>query len=74
MVFHLVDLAPSLEDRAKIRLFRTFDLRTDSDQIPDPYGGPEEGYDETIDQVIAAAHGLIDTLRSGGVQDSVTFE
>lgn len=57
-------MAPDLEDRAKVRLFRTFDPETDSDEIPDPYGGPEEGYDRTIAQVRAAAVGLIDSLTS----------
>lgn len=70
----VTDMAPSLEDRAKVRLFRTFDPRTDSDVIPDPYGGPEEGYDAAVDQIASATEGLIDTLRSGGVQDPVTFD
>jgi len=67
-------LAPRLEDRAKVRLFRTFDPATDSDEIPDPYGGPDEGYDRAISQVMASAAGLIDTLTSGLVQNPVTFE
>lgn len=54
--------APRLEDRAKVRLFRTFDPDTDSDEIPDPYGGPKEGYEESIRQVMAAANGLVATL------------
>lgn len=65
-------MAPSLEDRAKVRLFRTFDPQTTSDEVPDPYGGPEEGYDATIAQVTAAARGLVDSLLSGGMQDSAT--
>lgn len=56
-------LAPSLEDRAKVRLFRTFDPTTDSDEVPDPYGGPDEGYDEAISQITAAAAGLVTTLQ-----------
>lgn len=61
---HVLDMAPDLEDRAKVRLFRTFDPDTDDDQIPDPYGGPDEGYDRTIAQVRASATGLIDSLKS----------
>lgn len=64
-------LAPDLEHRARVRLFRTFDPNTDSDEVPDPYGGPDEGYDATITQVTAAAVGLIESLRSVGVQDPV---
>jgi protein-tyrosine phosphatase len=60
----VVALAPSLEDRAKVRLFRTFDPETKDDEVPDPYGGPDEAYDATITQVRAAAAGLIDSLVS----------
>ena len=62
----VIELAPGLEDRAKVRLFRTFDPSTESDEVPDPYGGPDEGYDATIEQVTAAARGLVATLSSGG--------
>jgi len=70
----VMDMAPNLEDRAKVRLFRTFDPATDADEVPDPYGGPDEGYDATIGQVTAAAAGLVETLRSGGVNDPVSLE
>lgn len=70
----VTEMAPSLEDRAKIRLFRTFDPQTTSEEVPDPYGGPETGYDTTIAQVIAAARGLVDSLLSGGMEDSVALE
>jgi len=70
----VIDLAPSLADRAKVRLFRTYDPMTHSDEVPDPYGGPDEGYDATIGQVTAAATGLVNVLKSGGVQDSVSLE
>lgn len=69
----VLELAPKLEDRAKVRLFRTFDPETDTEEVPDPYGGPDEGYDSTIVQVMAAAAGLVDALRSG-VEQSVTLE
>jgi protein-tyrosine phosphatase len=58
----LIDLSPTKEAQAKIRLFRTFDPDTDESEVPDPWGGPAEGYDETIRIVTAAAHGLVDTL------------
>jgi protein-tyrosine phosphatase len=69
----VLELAPKLEDRAKVRLFRTFDPETDTEEVPDPYGGPDEGYDSTIVQVMAAAAGLVDALQSG-VEQSVTLE
>jgi protein-tyrosine phosphatase len=67
-------MAPTLEDRARIRLFRTFDPKTDSDEVPDPYGGSDEDYDTTVQQVRAAAAGLIDSLVSAGVEDPVALE
>lgn len=70
----VLDLAPSLEDRAKVRLFRTFDPGTESEEVPDPYGGPDEGYDTTIELVAAAAAGLIDTLRSGGMENPISLD
>ncbi len=70
----VLELAPSLEDRAKVRLFRTFDPETDSDEVPDPFGGTDEAYDATIAQVVAAAAGLVDSLSSGGMQDPVALE
>jgi protein-tyrosine phosphatase len=70
----VLDRAPSLEDRAKVRLFRTFDPGTESEEVPDPYGGPDEGYDATIEQVAAAAAGLIDTLRSAGIKNPISLE
>jgi len=59
----LIEMSPSKEAQAKIRLFRTFDPQTDQDEVPDPWGGPAEGYDETIRTVTAAARGLVDTLK-----------
>jgi protein-tyrosine phosphatase len=70
----VIAMAPDLEHRARVRLFRTFDPETDSDEVPDPYGGPDEGYDQTIAQVTAAASGLIGSLLSIGVQDPVAPE
>lgn len=60
----LIEMSPSKEAQAKIRLFRTFDPQTDQDEVPDPWGGPAEGYDETIRIVTAAAKGLVGTLTA----------
>lgn len=70
----VMELAPDTEAGAKVRLFRTYDATTEDDEIPDPYGGPDEGYDRAISQVIASAKGLVDTLASAGVEDSVALE
>lgn len=63
---HVIEMTPRLEDRAKVRLFRTFDPETESDEIPDPYGGPDEGYERMISQVRAAAAGLVSSIASEG--------
>ena len=63
-------MAPTLEDRAKVRLFRTYDPDTTDDEVPDPYGGPDEGYDATVAQVMAAAAGLVESLAVSAEQTS----
>jgi protein-tyrosine phosphatase len=60
---HLIDLAPSKEAKAKLRLFRTYDPEATTDEVPDPWGGPAEGYEETVRIVRAAARGLIAEIR-----------
>jgi protein-tyrosine phosphatase len=55
----LFDLAPAKEAQARTRLYRTYDPSAESDEVPDPWGGPEAGYDETIRIVRAAAGGFI---------------
>jgi len=67
-------LTPSLEDRAKVRLFRTYDPFSEEDEVPDPYGGPSEGYDETMRIVRAAAAGLMESLSSAQVENSVALD
>lgn len=67
-------LAPSLEDRAKVRLFRTFDPTATEDEIPDPYGRPDRVFDETVGVIVSAAEGLVDSMVSARVQPPVTGE
>ena len=55
----LHEMAPSREAQARTRLFRTYDPAATSDEVPDPWGGPEAGYDETVRIVRAAAAGLV---------------
>ncbi|MCI0543684.1 MAG: low molecular weight phosphotyrosine protein phosphatase [Actinobacteria bacterium] len=61
---HVLELAPNLAARAKVRLFRTYDPTSDEDEVPDPWGGPLEDYVETIRLVRAAAAGLVSTLMA----------
>lgn len=55
-------LAPGLEGRAKVRLFRTYDPFSEEEEVPDPWGGPDEGYEEVVVIVRAAAAGFVDSL------------
>jgi protein-tyrosine phosphatase len=58
----LLRLAPSKEAQARARLFRSYDPGADSDEVPDPWGGPQSGYDETVRIVRAAADALVSDL------------
>ena len=60
------EMAPSLEAQARTRLFRTYDPAATSDEVPDPWGGPEAGYDETIRIVRSAAAGMISEILEHG--------
>jgi protein-tyrosine phosphatase len=51
-------MAPDGEARAKIRMF----LAGDRD-VPDPYYGGDDGFDEVLDLVEEAARDLLDELR-----------
>jgi protein-tyrosine phosphatase len=64
----LLRLAPDDEARAKVRMFREFDPASDAGDVdvPDPYCGGEQGFEEVLDLVGAAAHGLVDALRAEG--------
>jgi protein-tyrosine phosphatase len=62
----LMALAPSKASSAKIRLFRTYDPGTTGDEVPDPWGGPTAGYEETVRIVRAAAAGLITEISENG--------
>jgi protein-tyrosine phosphatase len=54
----LLALAPDDEARAKVRMFRPGDL-----DVPDPYYGGADGFDEVLDLVEEAARELLDEVR-----------
>lgn len=60
---HLRDLRRLTDDPDKVRLFRSFDPTADSHEIPDPYYGPDSGFDEVLAMTQAAVPGVIDELR-----------
>ena len=60
-------IAPTREDRAKIRLLREFDpSAADGDlDVPDPYFGGPDGFADVFDMVEGACAGLLEHLRAG---------
>ncbi|MDJ0383947.1 low molecular weight protein-tyrosine-phosphatase [Streptomyces sp. G-G2] len=65
---HLRDLramAPAPEDVAKIRLLRSYDPAAGPDlDVPDPYYGPQDGFEECLELVEAAGPGLLAAVRT----------
>lgn len=60
-------LARTDEDRAKVRLLRSFDpASTAADQdVPDPWGGDNREFDNSLDLIEAACRGLVAHLVAG---------
>lgn len=57
-------LAPSPEDAAKVRLLRSYDPAAGDDlDVPDPYYGGVEGFEECLEMVERASEGLLDAVR-----------
>lgn len=70
----VLSLAPSLEARPKVRLFRTYDPDSEHDEIHDPYGRSDQVFDETMRQIADSARGLVDSLSSAGVEHPVALD
>lgn len=57
-------LAPSPEDAAKVRLLRSYDPSAGDDlDVPDPYYGGMDGFEECLEMVEAASEGLLAAVR-----------
>ena len=60
----LVALARTETAVAKVKLFRSFDPTADPGaEVPDPYYGGEQGFDEVFDMCERASEGLLAELR-----------
>jgi protein-tyrosine phosphatase len=66
----LRQLALGEEERARLRLLREFDPASagESDlDVPDPYYGAGDGFEEVLDLVGAACAGLLEQIREGAL-------
>ena len=55
-------LAPKGDD-TEVRLLRGFDADADGTDVPDPYYGGAQGFDDVLTMIEAACHGLLDRLE-----------
>ena len=63
----LLRIADTPEMQAKIRLMRDFDPEQDDPDVPDPYYGGPEGFENTYQIVERAVHGLLEALEAGDI-------
>ncbi|MEU6094223.1 low molecular weight protein-tyrosine-phosphatase [Streptomyces sp. NPDC047079] len=57
-------LAPTPEDEDKVRLLRSYDPAAGEDlDVPDPYYGGMDGFEECLEMVEAASPGLLAAVR-----------
>ncbi|MGW3493300.1 low molecular weight protein-tyrosine-phosphatase [Streptomyces sp. NPDC001020] len=56
-------LAPGPEDAAKVRLLRSYDPTADDLDVPDPYYGGVDGFEECLEMVEAASAGLLAAVK-----------
>ncbi|MFJ9585119.1 low molecular weight protein-tyrosine-phosphatase [Streptomyces acidicola] len=57
-------LAPTPEDAAKVRLLRSYDPAAGDDlDVPDPYYGGMDGFEECLEMLEAASPGLLAVVR-----------
>jgi protein-tyrosine phosphatase len=59
---HVRELHRMTTDSTKVVLFRAFDPDADDDEVPDPYFGPDSGFDEVLAMTEAAVPGLLDEI------------
>jgi protein-tyrosine phosphatase len=64
---NLLELTQSDGQRAKVRLMREFDSQADEMDVPDPYYGGSEGFENTFEIVRRSVEGLVAALEHGDV-------
>ena len=64
---NLERLARGPDELGKIFLFRSFDPESPNEaEVPDPYYGGDQGFEEVLDMCERASRGLLTHLRSAG--------
>jgi protein-tyrosine phosphatase len=63
---HYKALLRLVDDPARVRMFRSFDPAADQADldVPDPYYGQREGFDELLTMLVAAMPGLVEFVRA----------
>ncbi|WP_371670326.1 low molecular weight phosphotyrosine protein phosphatase [Streptomyces sp. NBC_00289] len=56
-------LAPTAQDAEKVRLLRSYDPAAGDLDVPDPYYGGMDGFEECLEMVEAASDGLLAAVR-----------
>ncbi len=59
-------LAPHADAEGKLRMLRDFDpeaVAAGDLDVPDPYYGPGDGFEDVLDMVDRACDGLLDEIR-----------
>ncbi|MBN2647113.1 MAG: low molecular weight phosphotyrosine protein phosphatase [Thiotrichales bacterium] len=59
---HLYEMALP-EQRDKIHLFLTFSNEFTQTEVPDPYYGGPQGFEQVFDMIDSASHGLLNHLK-----------
>ncbi|WP_165984616.1 low molecular weight protein-tyrosine-phosphatase [Streptomyces sp. YIM 98790] len=59
----LLRMAPTDQDIVKIRLLRSFDPAAGRElDVPDPYYGPDSGFEECLEMIEAAVPGMLEAV------------
>ena len=61
---HVQVLRRMTDNPDKVVLLRTFDPAADGNEIPDPYQGPDDGYDAVVAMTAAAIPGILTEIRT----------
>ncbi|HEV7472219.1 MAG TPA: protein tyrosine phosphatase, partial [Pseudonocardia sp.] len=63
---HLRSLRGNVPEPERVRLLRSFDpASADDAEVPDPYYGGPDGFDEVLAMIEAAMPGLVEQVEKG---------